>query len=327
MNKLEEFVPFPDLNCLTIKTGNILSDRIVQYTGRPIKGEMVSGKCKIGIEIECEHILNFPTVTDEYGNRFWKSDKDDSLRNNGCEFISNGPIVSKFVPAALHEMEHYILAHNPKHEFSDRTSVHVHVDCRKSLIRDIFSNVVIFTCLEKVFFKLIEKRGMSRSNNIFCTPINDSGPMIGSNILLEWLKPEGEMFWDYLMSLKDMWNKYSSLNIWPLFDHHKGTIEYRMMHGTRDSEFLVDYINMLICMKLYATKKDPAEIFKTILDLNSTSYYEAFVKDIFGDVLFFKYFEPMDLKPLMEVAVEHLKNVYALSMEKDFSLMHMGERE
>src|SRR3990167_102162 len=78
----------------------------------------------IGIEVEVEKLINIqPNLL------YWDMIEDGSLRKNGYEFRSLA-LPAKVLVIALQELYQSLIENQPEHDFSERTSIHVHLDFR-----------------------------------------------------------------------------------------------------------------------------------------------------------------------------------------------------
>ena len=92
---------------------------------------LISKSYIFGIEIEVENVATM--VIDAYDRSYWNVVEDHSLRNNGLEFVSI-PLRGDQIERALTQFNKAL----PKeHDFSPRTSVHIHMNVRDLLISEI----------------------------------------------------------------------------------------------------------------------------------------------------------------------------------------------
>lgn len=250
--------------------------------------EMVRPRLKVGIEVEVEQVRDrlLPNVA----NAVWGVREDGSLRNGGVEFVSI-PICDQQIPWSIHYLFDQYL---PKQaDFSDRTSIHVHVNVRSWSCGDVLNLMLLYIVFEKLLYRFA---GPHRYKNIFCVPIQETKlPIVLSNYLANGA------FDDLLMH----WAKYSGLNLVPI--KKMGTVEYRQMLGHRDSDYLLNWINILQQMHKAADTTNFKQLFNTIKTLNSTSYYEQFLVDTFKDQA--KHLLKFDLKREMEYGVSVVKAI------------------
>lgn len=173
-----------------------------------------------GMECEIESVCNTSNVSG-----FWKITDDASLRNDGREFISPPTTIPELVCefAKLHKT---LVCGGSYPKFSERTSIHVHVNCLHLSPQQVKNIVLLYALLEEFFFLACDP---SRKNNIYCVPLSDTYlPSI------------------YRFPLKDLWHrwhKYTALNIRPLSQH--GTIEFRHMQGTDDVGLVTNWLTAL----------------------------------------------------------------------------------
>lgn len=143
----------------------------------------------------------------------WSVTEDGSLRNNGQEFIS--------VPSSLEELVekfkglHTVGIKTSGEAFSERTSIHVHVNCLDLELSRVKNIMLWYALFEPYFFSLVKPE---RVNNIFCVQLSQT-------VLPDSYKQQ-------LKALVHKWSKYTALNLLPLAE--LGTIEFRHMHGTND---------------------------------------------------------------------------------------------
>lgn len=212
----------------------------------------------LGIEVEIENIQRWASDYSPY----WRMIEDGSLRNNGREFITP-PIRAYRVENALNCL--FTQQLNPDIDFSERTSIHVHMNIRTLNLSQLRSLVLAYILLEKTLFTWV---GPSRKDNIFCVPITDT--MFGARL-------------KKLINLKVLqisWSKYTALNLQPIYE--KGTIEFRHMYGTKDIPTIIQWINFILCLKKFALRNDPEQVLLTIANLNTNSQYKQFFDSVFG---------------------------------------------
>lgn len=243
----------------------------------------INNNVLIGIEIEVENCTDFP-----YLSNYWKVDSDGSLRNHGVEFISQ-PLRTKQIPYAIEYLKDLLyLNNNP--DFSDRTSIHIHLNVRDFTIERLKTFLLLYCIFEKHFFNIA---GTKRENNIFCVPLYKTEQVISL-----------EYFTDALID----WNKYNALNLGCVLgnDINKrfGTVEFRHLYGTLNTNILYPWINSIVHLRDYSlliNLEDTIEILKT---LNTTSEYIALYKRIFKTTcLDFKLISKLDF----ESCITHTK--------------------
>ena len=119
----------------------------------------------IGIEIEVEQITR--AFMQELSEQLWFNTEDGSLRNNGREFVTP-PIRGKQIIYSLDEFYRLL---PDKADFSDRTSIHIHVNMRNATFEELFNVLMIYLVFEQMLYRFA---GNTRYKNIFCVPIQET---------------------------------------------------------------------------------------------------------------------------------------------------------
>jgi hypothetical protein len=141
-------------------------------------------------------------------------------------------------------------------KFSERTSIHVHVNCLPLTSQEVRNIVLVYAIFEEVFFKLVHPK---RRHNIHCVPLTET--FLPNN------------YKHSLLSLVARWHKYTALNLLPLKRY--GTIEFRHMHGHDDPELLSEWLSAIrglfdVGLKIQVTPANLSD--NTVLDM----YYGIF---------------------------------------------------
>lgn len=161
-----------------------------------------------GTELEVESVAG-----GTYGN--WNKTTDGSLRNEGIEFISP-PLETKELVKGFNKIHTTFQKYPQWPKFSERTSIHVHINCLDLTQQQVRAIVLWYALFEPVFFAMVEP---TRSNNIHCVPLDQTS--LSS-------KYKGD-----LPQIVEGWSKYTALNLMPLVS--QGTIEFRHMEGHDDA--------------------------------------------------------------------------------------------
>lgn len=216
----------------------------------------------IGIEIEVENIKDVVPL-----EAYWEFKQDNSLRNNGAEFVSI-PLQVKQIQYALEHL-YTCLYKNNNPDFSNRTSTHIHVNCRNLTQDQLYNFILLYTVFEKHFYKSV---GTRRTNSIFCVPLFRTNQLSRLNDVIYILSPN--------------WHKYCGLNLLPLLQNSVtgcyGTIEFRHMYGTHNQQDILKWINDILCLRTFATKISKEELESLIKDMNTTSSYLSLYTQVFN---------------------------------------------
>lgn len=164
-----------------------------------------------GCEFEIESIAGHGNLQSD--TRFIV-DNDHSLRNNGYEYKTRPHPYE--VTLGLFRLLHEQIKIDKKHDpFSERTSIHVHVNVGDMEMKSLHQMVLVYALLEPVFF---EFAGEARKNSIFCVPLNYTYLPAKYNLPID--------------KLVEKWHKYTAFNLLPIKE--LGTVEFRHLGGTND---------------------------------------------------------------------------------------------
>ena len=232
------------------------------YTLKEKPMEWCTTQGMIGIEIEVENITN-----SLHPLAYWDVKADGSLRNNGVELVSV-PLQIKQVQLALEHVYNVLTEHN-KPDFSNRTSVHIHVNCRDLTQNQIYNFILLYALFEKHFYSLA---GNKRMNSIFCVPLFRTNQLnVIDNVVYE---------------LSPNWHKYCGINLLPLYQNQVtqgyGTIEFRHLYGTSNQREILEWINDILCLRKYACEISKDDLLKNIKEMNTTSSYVSLYSQVFA---------------------------------------------
>lgn len=216
----------------------------------------------VGIEIEVENMKKGVHL-----EAYWDVKNDGSLRNHGIELVSV-PLQVKQVQLALDHVYTQMNANNAP-DFSNRTSVHIHVNCRDLTQDQIFNFVLLYAIFEKHFYQVA---GTRRMNSIFCVPLFRTNQMTTINEVIYDMSPN--------------WQKYCGLNLLPLFANNVtqgyGTIEFRHLYGTNNQQEILEWINDILCLRKFACEISKDNLLAAIKEMNTTSSYLSMYSQVFA---------------------------------------------
>lgn len=185
----------------------------------------------IGVEIELEvdeSIQESPCNVNLTPNVLenWSVLKDGSLRN-GVEYIFNEPKLAKDSYKCLKDLEEFVYKSFGEEAllFTDRTSVHVHVDFRAYSPLEIKVFFIKYLVFEEMLYLLVDER---RRKNNYCKAISNSEGLRG-------LCTENYSLF---------FSKYTSANHTPY-----GSIEFRIHHGEISADVITKWIITLLTMR------------------------------------------------------------------------------
>lgn len=192
----------------------------------------------LGIEIEVENAR-----VPENDMRFWNVTSDGSLRNNGIEFISRGPIKFDDIEAAILEYVEAVDVTDAEFTHGIRTSVHVHTNVGFMSKRQFNHLIKLYIATEHALFALY---GEDRMFSPYCVPMFDASHALA---MLNDLMAND--FGRVRMGGRDF--KYCALGLCRLYD--LGTLEFRMFTGTNDADQLLAYATAVMDLTQAARAK------------------------------------------------------------------------
>jgi hypothetical protein len=206
---------------------------------------LVSNSVGVGVELELENIQYMvASPYDNYPKIFglWRAVGDGSLRE-GIEYIFDGPLKGINITDALDIMQSFlgVYSRNGKPvNITDRCSVHVHLDVT-DLDKDQLNNLIqIYYLVERLLFQYINPL---RIKNNYCRALTDSSFRYTLKNLLK-----NSRSYDLVHIIQNECDKYSALNVLPVTSY--GSVEFRHHHGTTDMAKILDWINIIMSIKL-----------------------------------------------------------------------------
>lgn len=305
MTTIKSMFNFPPLH----KTPDSKVEAIISHWHTSVKSntKMLDPGTLFGVEVEVEGLENFPPLTPV--NSLWSVTDDGSLRNYGREFISL-PIRAKYMESALAILFEALSRYN--YDFSPRCSVHVHMNARTLTPKQLKAFVLVYSVVEDLLFDFV---GGVRYKNIHCVPLSRTHLL--SHLHTNWEDPNN--------FVTIPWHKYTALNLCPIVGINKGTVEFRHMPGTDNVKHILDWINLISCLKLYVLKNSYEFITSEILSLNTKSYYREFVCSVFGSMV-----DVLDLNNLQEKMENNISlvklNLYSGVFASEIYMTFTGEQ-
>jgi len=228
----------------------------------------VSPDLVIGLELETENVNTSADAASKMAKPYnFVVENDGSLRGVAYEYISL-PMRTEHCLSALTDF----LAINKFTDanYTDRCSVHVHVNCTDMQMEQISSLALLYTVMEDIMFEFV---GGHRDSNIYCIPWNQCRAHL--DLVNKFLGDPNTVL--------KRWNKYTALNMLPLAK--QGTVEFRQMHGTADMKKLGVWINLIGSLFKWAKAYELKVLISELKELNSNSHYEAFFNKIVSGLL------------------------------------------
>lgn len=223
----------------------------------------------IALEMEVEGD-NLPTIR----TKMWTTHGDGSLRLNGMEYVSNGPLPKDKVMESLLNWENRLVKSNATVYESDRTSVHVHMNMQNKTFKEIVQGCVAYFVLENA---LMRHCGPSRMTNLFCLPLKQSKGQLNA---LKYISGTVNG-----TAIRTDTYRYSALNLMALLKF--GSIEHRGMRGYYAPEFLNQWAtNLYNIFEVASTNfKSPVEVLDYYYGRSFKEYAGTFLSDDMVDTL------------------------------------------
>lgn len=201
----------------------------------------------IGIEVEVEG-MRLPNRIP--GGR-WQVKHDGSLRapvgGAAYEYVTIGAIPYADVKSVLGELKEAMVGAEPR--WSNRTSVHIHVNVSDMSFRDTINFMALYTTFEDILTEYAG--GLRRSGNLFCVRAVDAEENIDTIVRSLQSESVDGFFDDNL--------HYAGMNIHSITQ--RGSLEFRAMAGNIDTEFIRSWIDALYSLREKAkTYNDPREV-------------------------------------------------------------------
>lgn len=257
-------------------------------------------KSIVGIELEVENIRKTPQSRPHDNNApfiikgMWRCVSDGSLRNHGAEFVS-AKLFGKDLTTGLNVLSEYLAKVEPKHTFSHRTSVHIHLDVRDMTMETLSNIFQLYCMVERPLFRY----SGGREHNEYCIPLYHSQ---AAREAFSMMFNRDGMLYRHLSDPKAegaareeinaTYIKYMGLNILPISTY--GSIEFRHHKGTSNIAEISRWINMIYSLKkaallwehgidpyLYLSEVGPIHVVQTIFP---TTYQYLMYDNIIEDM-------------------------------------------
>lgn len=234
----------------------------------PYKKEMdcIDPGLIMGVELETEMISPYLDVQSLEKYNF-TAERDGSLRGSALEFISM-PMQHKHLLSAMTDF--FAATKFSDKNYSDRCSVHVHVNCQDVGFEELSNLSLIYPMFEEILLHFV---GQYRDTNIYCIPWSHCR---NNEKLIAYL-------WHDPTTAFSSWQKYTALNLLPLTS--KGTVEFRHMHGTSDMKKLQMWLGLISSIHSYSRKYSLNDLINQIKTINTESHYEKIFHDVLNGIL------------------------------------------
>lgn len=195
----------------------------------------------LGVEVEVEAVgLNL----DNFLVKNWIQVPDGSLRappgGVSGEFIFAKPLSPDVAYGAIDALCGYLNAPGVNLRWSNRTSVHVHMNVMDMTLKEFYTLVTLYIIFEHLLTEWAG--GQERVGNLFCLTCIDAEEIIDC-LVNAVQKNDLSYFGDNNLH-------YSGMNLEAVYK--KGSLEFRAMAGTSDAERIKLWSKTLLNLKLEA---------------------------------------------------------------------------
>lgn len=266
---------------MTTQVSNIYE---IMRTSMKFSKDRLRGEFGIEIETETDKAYEYPAL------KFWKTEKDNSLRDWGVEYVLKQPMDIPELEKALVEFDMC----EKKFKFrkgSISTSVHVHINFFNDTFRTLANFFTAYALVENL---LIRYSGPDRLSNLFCLPMCDAEG-VKDNLQTILSNVNRNAFNKIGVSIDRC--KYGGINPAPLTQ--LGTIEIRTFRGETDIKIIQRWVEIIKKLKDFArssiTPVDILELWRTNRDGIMEVIFQEYAaelrvrddkkKDITGDLI------------------------------------------
>lgn len=214
----------------------------------------------VGIEIEIEG-SNLPR-DEEHIPKGWYYKPDGSLRGlESGEYVLTTPVKFKEVDGMLDKLWAMFKKWQTQMDDSNRTSVHVHLNCQKFYLNRLTSFMALYFIFEEM---LTAWCGEHRVGNLFCLRAKDAPGIVSQ--LKRFITSDGSIH------LHDNLH-YAGLNAHALTQF--GSLEVRSLRGCHDPQTIKEWVGMLQRLyELSAEFEDPRRIIEMFSELGPLAYFD-----------------------------------------------------
>jgi hypothetical protein len=187
--------------------------------------------CKVGIEVEVEEYSGLTNLKD------WAV-VGEAMLINGAEFVLREPLAGAKLSSAVKTLCGKLTTE----VFTQRCSVHIHVDVREFTHLERMKFITLYTMFEPLLMTLLKE---GREGNVFCLPIAHSHQMEEALIKLS------TGVWDFDDIGMNNY-KYGSINLASV--SRLGSLEFRALHGTGDADEILRWVRLHTAIAKFAKK-------------------------------------------------------------------------
>ena len=187
-----------------------------------------------GIEVELE---NGDRVFRNTPPSHWIREGDGSLRNNGVELKSYGPLPLDIAEHSLLQLDDYFTRNQIEVEANTRCSVHIHMDVRDMSNTEVYNMLCNYSLIEPMFFAYV---GGGREDSHFCVPYYHCKETVRN--LMHTIKEHDPTV------LGMHGRKYMAVNVLPMVG--QGSVEWRQFPAVLPITSVVEWLHIIDAIKV-----------------------------------------------------------------------------
>ena len=263
------------------------------------KGKFISS-VYIGVEVEVENVSGHrPAAFADGSYAGWSLASDGSLRNGGAEFLFKNPARSNRAHERISTLVEWIRKYR-SWELTERTSTHVHVDCRALTLAQIKATCATYALIEPLLFMYCTSLSPmhNREKSVFCVPWYRT-PDDPANLAAQFSRLSNtHSLKEQRMIMKTIGNKqckYTSVNSSSLY--YFGSLEFRHAPVFKTLDGYVSWINAVQSIVMFGMKMGSAD---RVLFAYENFGPERFVRLVFRPSNVMS--APLDMREYIELA-------------------------
>jgi hypothetical protein len=259
---------------------------------------LISDSC-VGLEVELESLPMGNSTYERGLHNYWEVTDDPSLRHfsGSCyEFRFKGPLWGQDVVNAITDLDKTL---GGRYSKGDRTSVHVHLDVRDLNFNQLKRLLVCYLLVEPIIFNNVRR---SRRFNPYCVPVSMT-PNYLKDLTRVFSGISSNDFQTIIANRQGY--KYSALNFRPL--NSFGSIEFRHKEGSGSAEDLINWVNVILAFKRFATKGGDIDTGDIIHIVDN---YDNFLEELFEGVNIYTNYSSEDFRKVSSLAKQMSKETF-----------------
>jgi hypothetical protein len=226
-------------------------------------------KGEIGVEIEVEG-TSLPEM-----RAYWRNERDGSLAGpESREYVLSKPLDLDGVKKALAYMEKMWTANGTTIHDAVRAGVHIHINCQRLTLIQLFNFITAFLILENCLTKWC---GPTREGNLFCLRSKDASYLVAQLVAATGNRKRMRQVFHTDML------RYAAMNVKALGDY--GSLEFRALRSTRDLSVVMKWATILYNLREHILKyENPIQLIQEFSMDGGVEFAEKLLGDHAAEV-------------------------------------------